>query len=452
MALFAPADLAKMRAAVRSERWFSMGMVKGAAACTLVAAVVGLAVWNSHAEHARESAPASLQSSVIEDAVPTLRLGEGGQGIQLDAAMARRALRDGTLEVVLADGSSYPVKIERQETHGGGHWSLVGRVQTVAGSQSMVLTFGPNAVFGQLPMPDGHAMQIETEGNGLVTVAPARNLVPRGQQGRPGTPDYRVPPGGEFDTEYFKAMADHPIRLDDRSQVRIDVLGLYSPELVALRGSVAAAQTQVAHLIAVANQTHLDSGTRVRLHMVGAQEVAIPATLTNAEALDVLTSGTFDDIDFEAMRDKTSADLAAFIRPMPDAKDDTCGASWLNGANQQGDVDLDPRHGYVVANVAPCGAYVLAHELGHAMGAAHDIAAQTAPDGTVTYGAFAFSFDLRTPMFGTLMTDPGDGIWLGRFSGPAPTACDGAPCGVAGRIDNARGIDFMAPAIARYRE
>ena len=70
----------------------------------------------------------------------------------------------------------------------------------------------------------------------------------------------------------------------------------------------------------------------------------------------------------------------------------------------------------------------------------------------MTYGAFAFSFDLRTPTFGTLMTDPGDGIWLGRFSGPAPTACDGAPCGVSGRIDNARSLDFMAPAIARFRE
>lgn len=429
-----------------------MRMVKGAVACAVLAAGVGLAIWSLHAEHARERAPASPTFTVAETGVPTLFLGNAAQGIHLDAGMARRALRDGTLEVVLPDGSSYPVKIERQETHGGGHWSLVGRVSTVAGSQSMVLTFGPNAVFGQLPMPDGHAMQIETENDGMVTVAPARNLVPRGTTGHPATPDYRIPPSAHFDADYFKAAAEHPVRMDDRAPVRIDLLALYSPELVTLRGSRAAAETQIAHLVAVANQAHLDSGTRVRLHMVGAREVAIPATLTNAEALDVLTSGMYGDIDFEAMRDATAADLAAFIRPVPDAKDDTCGASWLNGANQQGDANLDPMHGYVVADVAPCGAYVLAHELGHAMGAAHDLAAQTAEDGTVTYGAFAFSFDLRTPTFGTLMTDPGTGIWLGRFSGPDPRACDGAPCGVAGRIDNARGIDFIAPAISSFRQ
>ena len=429
-----------------------MGMAKGAMACTLAVAVVGLAVWSLHAEHAREAAPVSVPLQVVEHGPPILRLGQFAQGIHLDAAMARRALRNGTLDVVLPDGTSYPVRIERQETHGGGHWSLVGRVETVAGTQSMVLTFGPNAVFGQLPMPDGHAMQIETGGNGLVTVAPAVNLVPRNGSGRPATPDYRVPPGGEFDTQYFKAVADHPLRLDDDgAPVRIDVLALVSPELIALRGSRAAAETQVAHLLAVANQVHIDSGTRVRLHMVGLQAVAIPADFTNAEALDVLTGGLYGDTDFEALRDTAHADLAAFIRPMS-GNDDTCGASWLAGANQQGEAGLDPAHGYVVANVAPCSDYVLAHELGHAMGAAHDLASQTAEDGAVTYGAFAYSFDLRTPTFATLMADPGERVWLGRFSSPAPMACDGAPCGVAGRIDNARGIDALAPAIARFRE
>ncbi|KGQ18621.1 putative secreted protein [Lysobacter dokdonensis DS-58] len=426
-------------------------MFRGAVACTLVAAAVGFAVWGLRAEFAGEAVRAPVSQIPAETGLPTLRLESGGQGIHLDAAMARRALRDGTLEVVLPDGTAYPVKIERQETHGGGHWSLVGRVQTAVGAQSMVLTFGGNAVFGQVPMPDGHAMQIETEGNGLITVAPARNLVPRSQPGRPATPDYRVPPGGEFDTQYFKAVADQPLRLDDGKPVRIDVLALYSPELVARRGSVAAAKTQIAHLIAVANQAHRDSGTRVRLHMIGAQEVAIPADLTNAQALDVLTAGRYGDIDFEALRDKTAADLAAFIRPVSET-DDTCGASWLNGAHEQGEAGLDPAHGYVVANVSPCGAYVLAHEIGHAMGAAHDIAAQTDADGVVTYGAYPFSFDLRTPMFGTLMTDPGEGRWIGRFSNPHPTACDGAPCGVAGRIDNARGIDLAAPAVARFRD
>lgn len=381
------------------------------------------------------------------EAAPVLRIADArGATIHLDAAIARRALRDGTLDVVLPDGTSYPVRIERQETHGGGHWSLVGHVSTVVGTQSMVLTFGPDAVFGQVPMPDGHAMQVETESDGRVTVAPAGGLTPQRAPLRDVAPDYQLPGRNELDTQDMRNLADRPIAIDDGLPVRIDVLALYSPELVAARGGKARALAQIAHLFAVANQAHIDSGTRVRFNLVGAEEVAIPAALSNAKALAVLSEGAYEDL-----RDKHHADLAAFIRPHP-RDDATCGASWLSGAGGTGDALLDPALGYVVANVAPCGALVLAHELGHALGSAHDVTAQTDADGVVTFGAYEWSFDLRTPRFGTLMTDPGEGLWLARFSGTDPVGCDGAPCGEAGRIDNVRSLDAMAPAIARFRD
>jgi hypothetical protein len=428
--------------AMGNKRWWAV-----AAAGAIVAA----AGWGVR-DHANEATPVAPQV-VVRDAIPTLRIAAGGSPrIQLDAEVARHALHTGTLQVVLPDGTSYPVRIERQETHGGGHWSLVGRVSTAMGGQAMVLTFGPNAVFGQLPMPDGQAMQIETEGDGRITAVPAPALSPR----RETTPDYRVPPQAP-NSNYFTdtlrtAAAGRPIRLGpDDGLVRIDVLALYAPALVALRGGRVAAETQVAHLFAVANQAHVDSGTRVRFHIVGFAEVATPADATNSETLDLLTAGTFGDTDFEAMRDDTAADLVAFVRPHA-AGDTTCGASWLNGANGQGELALDPRHGYVVANVGPCGDMVLAHELGHALGAAHDIAAQTDADGNITFGAFEFSFDLRTPRFATLMSDPGRRPWLNRFSSPDPVGCNGAPCGEAGKVDNARSVALMAPEIARFRE
>src|SRR5688572_15888852 len=137
-------------------RWKGVGM------WLVIGAIVAGAGWGfRHFERPAKAAPPKHALSPDEKAVLRVSgaMSQGQQPIQLDAEMARRALRDGQLLVVLPDGTSYVVRMERQETHGGGHWSVVGRVATAVGGQAMVLTFGPNAVFGILPTPDGHAMQ-----------------------------------------------------------------------------------------------------------------------------------------------------------------------------------------------------------------------------------------------------------------------------------------------------
>jgi hypothetical protein len=356
-------------------RWKGVGM------WLAIGAIVAGAGWGfRYFERPAKAAPPKHALSPDEKAV--LRVSgatsQGQQPIQLDAEMARRALRDGQLQVVLPDGTSYVVRMERQETHGGGHWSVVGRVATAVGGQAMVLTFGPNAVFGILPMPDGHAMQVETHAGGLVTVAPAGGLTPRRKPLLRGGPDYRIPERPEAESQLDiggNMLADRPFRVGSEAAgapVRIDLLAVYSPELVALRGSKTIAETEVASLIAIANQAFIDSGVPVRLHTAGLREAALPATLSNADALDLLTV----DPAFAALRDDAVADLGAYIRPHP-SDDATCGASWLNGGNLAGTDGFDPAHAWVVANITPCGPLVLAHELGHAMGAAHDRASQT---------------------------------------------------------------------------
>lgn len=431
-----------------------MVRLKGLGIWLGIGAIVAGAGWGFR--HLGQPALAAVPTRVAPvDAKPVIHvsgdMSGGQQPIELDAEKARRALRDGQMRVVLPDGSSYIVRMERQQTHGGGHWSVVGRVETATGSQSMVLTFGPNAVFGILPTPDGHAMQVETHAGGLVTVAPAGGLTPRRKLLRPGAPDYRVPAEPEAESNFDiggTMLADRPFRFkkpEGDAPVRIDLIAVYSPELVALRGGKSIAETEVASLIAIANQAFIDSGTRVRLHTAGLREAALPSTLSNADALDLLTT----DPVFAAMRDEAAADLAAYVRPHP-TDDTTCGASWLNGAGLAGTDDLDATHGWVVANVKPCGALVLAHELGHAMGSAHDRVSQTDAEGAVAFGAFDFSFGIRTRAFGTIMADPGEAAWLGRFSSPRKADCNGARCG-KDDADNARSLDLMAPAIAGFR-
>ena len=442
-----------------------MGRLSGAMAWVAIGAIVAVAGYGLRGieQHTARAAEPAASRNVV----PILRVAGTGTAedphpIHLDAAMARTALRQGAMLVQLPDGTHFPIRIERHQTHGGGHWSVIGRVSSTLGDQAMVLTFGGNAVMGLLPLPDGRAMRIATDDDGRVTIAPAGGLRAGPiRYAMPGTQknDYHVPTKGTSEVQDLDFAADGTMRApdpNDRSPVRIDVLALYPPELVALRGSRAAAELEIAHMAAVADQALIDSGTRVRLHVAGFREVALPPAATNGETLEALTLGAFVDdgmaIDFERLREIAGADLVAFVRPAPAKGDGTCGASWLNGAGQRGTEGVSAEHGYLVANVAPCGPYVLAHELGHALGAAHDAAAQTDATGEVQYGAFEFSFAHRTARFGTIMADPGKGAWIGRFSNPALLDCHDARCGVEGRADNARTIDLMAPSIAAFGE
>jgi hypothetical protein len=395
--------------------------------------------------------------------------------IRLDAAMARRAMRDGVMHVALPDGTTYPVKMERQETDRFGQWSVVGRVHTPIADQAMVLTFGGGAVFGTLPMPDGHALQVVTE-HGNVQASLAGGLVPPGLS---PVSDIARRPQAEVRAERAKAMAarakaapktaaSRPERVpaptsvapvpaaglvaepaDPTGPYTITVLAVYADDLVALRGSVAAVQTELSNKIVAANQAHIDSGTRVRLSLVGTQKIAIPSTTENFDALYAMTSAPVGDIDTEVLRDQYSADLVTFVRPY--ANYVNCGIAWVAGSGGWG-TSTSNLFGYSVVNAEPCGPHVVAHEIGHNLGSAHDRGTDYL-DGEYMQGAFPFSFGYRrttAPAFATIMAYAEDEPWIGRFSNPASSAC-GAPCGLADKSDNVRSIGLMAKTVSEFR-
>ncbi|UHQ19606.1 hypothetical protein LVB87_00050 [Lysobacter sp. KIS68-7] len=281
------------------------------------------------------------------------------QTFQFDADMARRAIRAGSLRIALPDGTTYPVRMEHQVTDAAGRWSVIGRVATPLGSEAMVLTFGPDAIFGVLPTPSGRAMQIETGPGGRTTIAPTRDLSPRYSTVRPGTWDSHAPPYATTPDELLRAESDFsanaaPVdRLHDGT-LQIRVLAMYSGDLARLRGSVSAAETEVANLFAIANQASIDSGSAVRWVMVGLQRIDLPASLTNQQALRAFGNAKRGRVSvFDAMRDVYAADFAAYIRPAR-AGDHTCGAT-----SAKGDV--------VVANPAPCSEDTLARHLAQAI-------------------------------------------------------------------------------------
>jgi hypothetical protein len=384
--------------------------------------------------------------------------------IRVSKEAAQRAVVTGRLPIVLPGGPGYDVVFDRQESATNGDWTFIGKVDTRLGRQSAVLTFGPEGVFGVLPRPDGTLLQITTS-HGVTVLEPMRPIhPPSSPSAAPPVNDVVLPQSASqmIATAGRRAPGkanrarhgpdDRPATgnptmavASDAGTIDVDVLAFYSTNMVTLRGSAAAVETECNNYLAIANQAHLDSGSRVRLHFVGLREINYPATNFNSKALSDLSANTLPDgTDAVALRDSLSADLVAMFRP------------YVNGDTNGGIANLGVASNDSAAfSVSNLGSFTFAHETGHNLGSMHDIETSTDSSGLVQYGAYPYSFGFRQdgpPAFATIMAYPANSqVQIGYFSHPGPTDCMGVACGIADRVDNSRSLDEFAPAVARYR-
>lgn len=399
------------------------------------------------------SSPEAPVQRAVDVRVPAGLSIDAPQPIALDAALARRAVRHGELRVALPDGATYPIAIERHYTDKSGHWNVVGRADTQRGAQPMVLTFGPRAVFGTLPTPDGTLLRVVTQPRGRIAIAPAGGSLPPGVDPDDAN-DVLVPriDATQGKRPTFASAAAQPERLTpdapiayppvDTTPVDIDVLVAYTPEQVALRGDVEAVQAEIANLIAMANQAHIDSGSRVRFVLLRSPEFANGANPDTELALWAFKANP-------GIRD-AHGDLAILLRPYA-GNGSLCGMAFLPAASLSGTLALAD-WGFAIASAdGVCSPYVFAHELGHGFGAMHERQASKTEYGTLQTGAYYFSYAYRTPELATLMSQASDQPWVPYFSNPAIDTCNGQACGVLGYADNVRTFNLMAPAIAQLQ-
>uniref|UniRef100_A0AB33FEX7 Uncharacterized protein n=1 Tax=Xanthomonas citri pv. phaseoli var. fuscans TaxID=473423 RepID=A0AB33FEX7_XANCI len=225
----------------------------------------------------------------------------------------------GGLWLPLPDGRRIYARTISQNSQDNDHWTFVGSIP--ARKQSVVITFGRNAVFGSIPVGDNTSVRIVTQAGKLyIAERLPKNIALDRLKSHDSVmaPDYLIPPKpplSEQDLQHNLALVMQAASATTPAVV--DVLVGYTPGLVRELGSVDAVNTRINYLVAVTNRAYSDSQVNGRLRLIGTQQVNYTDSTTDDAALKDLTeaSGTSSLATLHSTRDTQGADLVALLRP-----------------------------------------------------------------------------------------------------------------------------------------
>ena len=396
--------------------------------------------------------------------------------VKVDEDRAVQAIFKGGMWLPNGTGGREYARYASHILHPDGSWTWIGKVATAHGEQSVVITFGKDAVFGRIPQSNDYPLRLETE-HGVISLvrtsgaALSRSATAISMQAKTDTRTLPRRRSGVMTGSSVPAVAGAQVlptgAASTNAIVTIDVMVAYTPGIVQEYGSKSAALTRINNLVAIANQAYSDSKVNQRIRLVDTGEVNYPDNTSNDSALDDITgydsNGNQVPIppslaNIRAIRAKYGADLVSLLRKYDNATNGGCGLAWIIGGNETPIVPTeDNAYGYsVVGDGGDAGYYCLdtsfAHELGHNMGDAHDRANADNP------GAYPYSYGYKSSSstgFATIMAygSPNQ-TPLAVFSNPNISICQGQPCGVAdsssSSADNAHSMNNTAALIAQF--
>ncbi len=234
--------------------------------------------------------------------------------------------------------------------------------------------------------------------------------------------------------------------VDSSGNTIVDVLVVYTPAARIAAGGVSGITSNIRLAVDKANQAYLNSGVKIKLNLVGPNgdpyEVA-GYTETGDSHVDLSRlAGTSDGYMDEVhnLRNTYGADLVNLIGQNIGS---VCGTAYLMRS-----VSLSfASSAFSVVARGCISNHSFAHELGHNMGAAHDVANASSA------GAYPYSYGWRWAgssgaVFRSIMSySPGTRI--NYFSNPA-VLYDGIPTGV-NEANNSLTLNNTAPTVSQFR-
>lgn len=485
--------------------------------CFLLLAVTGCDRSTQTASMATARAPASRQPA---SATPTTAgpahhafatLPDRGELARYDPAVTRRegaytwhrvdlserhalnAIADGELHFQTPSGERLDIQYDHVIEHPSGDWTWVGHVAGHDDAQT-IITFGDKAAFGTIGRPDAEPLRLSVRDgvSWVVVTDPAMLAATPNASGRGTRPDFLVVPPKQVSgvnapqpsaAPMAPAAAPTMSSATTSSTPTVDVVIGYTPGFATANNGTSGAVTRLNYLVDVTNETYRNSQIVAQARLVATVPVNYPDATSNDTTLEQLTgyssasnSRTSPDSAFNALRmarDQYGADMVALVRAFRDPENGGCGLGWLIGGGQQPIDQSDSYFAYSVVSDGHdtgtdghsyyCLDETLAHEMGHGMGAAHDVETAKGDDGVLSadeYGAFPYSFGFKSTLpvnggsagYYTVMAygDSGQHIYR-TFSNPRTTFCGGYTCGNATQADNARTLTQTIPIVATFR-
>lgn len=404
---------------------------------------------------------------------------------ELSEAHALHAIADKHLRITTPSGRVLDIRYDRHEEHASGDWTWIGHIDGEEGEQT-ILTFGEHAAFGSIAQPGSLPLRLTTR-NGvtwLVETDPTGIANTINSATRPRHQDFVVPPKLRVAASSGGTqMSGTPAVAAATAAVpTVDLVIGYTPAFATDNGGNSGALTHLNYLVDVANVAYANSQIPAKVRLVGTVVVNYPDATSNDSTIDQLTgydsttqtvitpNAAFNGL--RAARDQYGADLVSFVRSFREPENGGCGVAWLIGGGRSGIQTSDAPFGYsVVSDGVDAGAdgrsyycldESLAHEMGHNMGAAHDVATAKGDNGVLDaseYGAFTYSFGYKSSVpvnggsagFYTVMAYGDNGQHIYRiFSDPRSTFCGGNACGTS-QADNAQTLTNTIPTIASFR-
>ena len=359
----------------------------------------------------------------------------------------------------LPSGTRYSVAYDHTESAYGGGKVWVGYVRGYGKDYPVLISTYAGAVNGSLITPSGKLRLQGTEQSSLLTDMEAANE----RLFLPSVDDIALPPSTAKRTTALPggdtAAVDTAAAATAGSPAQIDLLILFTNELQTQLGGYSATIARLNLLVATANSVYANSGIYVSLNLVYAQWVNY--SYDGSDDNTALTS-LQGDATVAALRNQYGADVVAMVRPFQAS---ICGLSYLtqnfSSSAYAFSVIEDGSNGGFYCDVT-----TLTHEIGHTMGAAHDVATSTqygsSVDGFPSYNRGYCNGSSATIMSYANASN-GCSPLVRYFSNPNLTACGSGRCGVpigtsytvgsatVTGADSTTAINNNAPMMAAWR-
>jgi len=434
------------------------------------------------------------------------------RAVHLSEAHALHAI-GGEIRLEAPDGTPLRLQYERHVEHPDGNWTWIGRAAGQGRGAEVILTFGADAVFGEIRAA-GEPLQVTTEGGRTWLVETDSNSVsaPRDatgdgvdalapplaalgfEEGGMGTPESAAVASADAEAQLAANIGAESSVASAAEMRTIDMVLGYTSGFAERLGGQSQAVTRLTFMVDVANQALGNSEVDGQFRIARTLQVDYPDATSNRSALFALTGvqctstigGQLPDGGVSCQqtgqpaalaplinaRERYHADVVVLVRKLEYPENQSCGLGWMLGGGRKPITASSANFAMSVVSDSSgtlypdegntCRHETLAHEVGHNLGLQHDrMTAQgsddTNDDGDLLdpeeYGSRSYSFGYTSEAgnFYTVMTPRRAGqVGYRVFSNPRIDFCGGALCGDA-ETDNARALEGNIPVIAAFR-